>query len=235
MRAAFLGALVASLAAGAAMAGDIPGAEIGRMVRAALVAAGQPTTGVRDPLRAYPACDHAPVIGPSQGRWAVAELRCDSPSWRRQLRTGVQDGAQPAASDDSESRAPSGDLVLAVVLTHSMARDAVLSPDDLTLRPVPPQSGEQIFTDPAQIIGRRLKTALGPGHVLLLRHLAPDYLVEPGMPLALEAQAGPLSVTAPAESQQSGQLGDVIRVTNLVSGKELKAIVTARGRVTVTP
>lgn len=230
-------AVAVGLTAGGAVAGDLSGAEVGRMVRAALAAAGQPTAGVRDPLRAFPACDHAPVVGPSQGRWTVAELRCDSPAWRRQLRTGVPGDALTAAPRpaDQGPAPPPGDPVLALVLTRSLARDAVIAPGDVALRPMSPQGAEQIFTDPAQIIGRRMKTALGPGHVLLLRHLAPDYLVEPGMPLALVAQAGPLSVTAPAESRQAGQLGDIIRVVNLVSGKELKAIVTARGRVTVTP
>ncbi|WP_338401960.1 flagellar basal body P-ring formation chaperone FlgA [Paragemmobacter straminiformis] len=205
----------------------IPGAEVGRMVREAMVAAGQAVPGFADPVRRFPPCAAAPAVSPRAGSWATADLRCAAPVWLRSVRTG----AQPAAR--AKPDAPEAALGPKVVtLTHSLARGAMIGAGDIGLAPMPERAVDGIFTDPAMVIGRRAKVGLGEGQPVLARQLEPVWLVEKGNPLSLTASAGGLSVSAPAEALENGALGDVIRVMNLSSRREVKALVTGPNIVT---
>jgi flagella basal body P-ring formation protein FlgA len=49
--------------------------------------------------------------------------------------------------------------------------------------------------------------------------------------VVLVASAGGLSVSAPAEALEDGGMGDVIRVLNLSSQREVKVVVTGQNSV----
>ncbi|MEY4983924.1 MAG: flagella basal body P-ring formation protein FlgA [Pseudomonadota bacterium] len=223
-RAALL-ALLAQPALAAGYPDGLPGAEVARLVSRALEAAGLTAT-VAAPLRAFPACGSVPDVTARNGDWRTAEITCPAPRWSRALRTGAQ-----AATAAPDALAAPAAPQMAVTLARSLPRGAVVAAGDLTLAPVAGLGPDDIFTDPAEVAGRRLKSAVGAGRPLLLRHVEPRWLVQPGAPLLLEARAGGLSVTAPAEAREAGLLGDVVRVVNLSSGREVKATVTGPNRV----
>jgi flagella basal body P-ring formation protein FlgA len=221
-------ALALILAATPAVAGGypdgVPGAEVARLVAAAMRDAGIEAAPAA-PTRPYPACAGALSVSPRTADWATAEVTCSAPRWSRALRTGArQDGtaAEPA---------PEAPPAMAVTLKRSLSKGAVITPDDLALAPVAGLGPDDIFLDPAELAGRRLKAAVGAGKPLLTRHVEPRWLVEPGAPLILVASAGGLQVSAPAEAREAGLMGDVVRVVNLSSGREVKAIVTGPNRV----
>lgn len=218
--------LVAAPLQAAGWPDGIPGAEVGRMVRAAMAGAGLEPPGFADPVRAFPPCAADPAISPRAGSWATADLRCASPSWVRSLRTGADPVARIAATEAQHDGPP------VVTVRHSLARGAMIGPGDVVLEPGPARAAEGMFTDPAAVIGRRTRMALGEGQPLLVRQLEPAWLVEKGNPLSLTAAAGGLMVSAPAEALEDGQLGDVIRVVNLSSRREVKAVVTGENIVT---
>lgn len=199
----------------------VPGAEIGRIVRAALSGAGH-DANVSDPLRPYPACDTVPTAAPRAGSWATVEVTCAAPRWSRALRTGIRTDAAPDTPDAA---------VRTVVLARSLPKGAVVTEADLTLAEAAGVAPDQTFRSAQDVVGRRLKAALGAGRPVLQRHLEPRWLVETGKPLVLVASAGGLAVSTPAEAVESGALGDVVRVLNLSSGREVKAIVTGPNRV----
>lgn len=211
-------ALLAHPALAAGFPDGVTGHDVARLVTAALKKAGVEAS-VKAPLRAFPACDSEPAVTPRNGDWATAEMTCPAPRWSRALRTGAK-GA-PAASP-AEPAAPH----MAASLVRSLPKGAVIAAGDVRLAPVTGLGPDDIFPDPAEVVGRRLKSAVGAGKPLLVRHLEPRWLVEPGAPLVLVAKAGGLSVSAPAEAKEAGLLGDVVRVVNLSSGREVKAIVT---------
>lgn len=203
----------------------MPGAEVGRLVRSALTDAGV-AAEVTDPIRPYPACNTVPVVTPRDGGWTNAEVTCSAPHWVRIFRTGTGPAprmAKPEAPKPLEMRA--------VVLKHSLSRGTQIASEDLELAPVSAVGPDQIFSDPTEVVGRRLKLSLGEGKPVLVRHLEPRWLVQPGAPLVLMAMAGNLAVSAPAEALDAGAEGDVVRVVNLSSGREVKAIVTGQNTV----
>lgn len=205
----------------------VPGAEVGRLIRAAMEEAGQVVPEFADPARAFPPCGSVPEVVPRQGSWATAEVRCGGPVWSRAVRTGAAaGGAALMAAAPATDEGP-----MAVVLSRSVARGTVLTAEDVTLAPVGLRVPDGIFTEPGEVIGRRTKTALGAGKPVLLRQMEPVWMVARGNPVVLVATAGGLAVSAPAEALDDGGMGDVIRVLNLSSGREVKAVVTGRNSV----
>lgn len=207
--------------------GGVPGAEVGRLIRAAMEAAGQSVPDFADPARAFPPCAGVPEVLPRQGSWSTAEVRCGAPVWSRAVRTGAMMGA--AAMTAPSMATDEGPM--AVVLLRSVVRGAVLTAEDVTLAPAGVRGPDGIFTDPAEVIGRRTKAALGAGKPVLLRQLEPVWMVTRGNPVVLVAMAGGLAVSAPAEALDDGGMGDVIRVLNKASGREVKVVVTGRNSV----
>lgn len=226
MRGVLLALMLAQPAVAMDYAAGVPGAEVGRLVREAMVAAGEEVPGFPDPARAFPGCNSAPEVTPRQGSWATAVVTCPAPVWSRAVRTGA---ATPAPLREAEA-ASAGPMV--VVLARSVARGAVLMAEDLTLAPAGARVPDGIFGDPGDVIGRRTRAALGEGKPVLLRQLEPVWTVAKGNPVVLVAAAGGLAVSAPAQALDDGGMGDVIRVINLSSQKEVKAIVTGPNAVT---
>lgn len=218
--------VIVTPALGAEYPAGVPGAEVGRLIRAAMAASGEAVPDFPDPARAFPACDTVPEVGPRQGRWATAEVRCAAPVWSRAVRTGAGAPAVVARAEPADT----GPMV--VVLARSVAKGTMLVADDLTLAPAGARAPDGVFTDIAEVVGRRTRVALGDGRPVLLRQLEPVWLVAKGNPVVLVAQAGGLAVSAPAEALEDGGLGDVIRVTNLSSGRAVKALVTGANTVT---
>lgn len=224
-------ALIWSLLAAPAFAGwpeGLPGAEAGRLVRAAMQAAGAGAPAFRDPVRGFPPCAADPVVVPRDGSWATAEVRCAAPPWVRAIRTGAEPLVQRASAAKPVATGPA-----VVTLVRSLGRGAMVTAEDIVLRPMSERGVDGIFTDPAAVIGRRVRVPVGEGQPVLLRQLEPDWLVEAGNPLSLTAEAGGLMVSAPAEALENGQMGDVIRVLNLSSQREVKGLVTGKNIVTV--
>lgn len=226
-----LGMMLAAPAAWPVAAMDfgagVPGAEVGRMIRAAMAEAGEPVPDFADPQRAFPPCNTAPMVRPRQGSWSTAEVVCDAPVWSRAVRTGAMAPAVQATAPAPEDEGP-----MVVTLARSVPRGAMLTAEDLTLASAGARGPDGIFTNPADVIGRRTKAAIGEGRPVLLRQLEPVWLIAKGNPVVLVATAGGLAVSAPAEALEDGGMGDVIRVLNLSSQREIKAVVTGKNSVT---
>jgi flagella basal body P-ring formation protein FlgA len=225
MKAVMLGILLASPVAAMDYAGGVSGAEVGRLVRDAMAAAGEAVPDFADPVRGFPPCAGLPVVSPRQGSWATAEVTCAAPVWSRAVRTGA--AATGRTADDPAE----GTVAMVVTLARSVGRGVVLTADDITLAPADARAPDGIFSDPAQVIGRRTKAAIGEGRAVLLRQLEPVWMVAKGNPVVLVASAGGLSVSAPAEALEDGGMGDVIRVLNLSSQREVKVVVTGQNSV----
>lgn len=215
--------LAAAPLAAAGYPDGVPGADVGRIVRAALERAGV-AADMADPLRPFPPCDTVPTVTQRGKDWATAELTCPAPRWSRAIRTGATGAGEPATK-------PPAPAAMAVTLGRSLPKGAVVTAADLVLQPVRGLSPDQSFRSVDEVAGRRLKAALGAGKPVLQRHMEPRWLVEAGKPVVLVAGDGVLQVAVPAEAVEPGLEGDVVRVLNPASGREVKAMVTGPNRV----
>ena len=75
-------------------------------------------------------------------------------------------------------------------------------------------------------IGRKVKNHLAAGTILKVRHLDTSYLVNEEDTVLVVAANNSITITTSAIALEKGQLGDMIKVKNLNSGKLFKVIIT---------
>lgn len=208
----------------------ITGQEILSLVEIALQQDNQPAPEILAPIRAFPPCDHAPVVSPVNGQWSQAELRCDAPApWRRVLRLSASD--LPATQREPAARAAGSRL--AVVVTRPLTRGQRVSADDLALQPTPSRLG--MIHEPESVIGRRVRVSLVPDQPVLERHLEPDHPVSDGEKITLHLSQGEIEIGIAAIALENGWLGGRIRVRPWNSERVVKAEIIAPGQARVRP
>jgi flagella basal body P-ring formation protein FlgA len=84
---------------------------------------------------------------------------------------------------------------------------------------------------PQDAIGKRLRTSLRPGAILYAHLLESPPMVQRGDLVTIIAESNVIRVTVPGEARNAGALGDLVRVKNLMSRKEIFAKVLGSGMV----
>ncbi|QJA06563.1 flagellar basal body P-ring formation protein FlgA [Thermosulfurimonas marina] len=121
------------------------------------------------------------------------------------------------------------------VLKRPLPRGAVLSATDLTLerRPLTRLPQDALF-DLKEAVGKELRVGLPAGRVLRRSQIRAPALVHRNQIVRIVARSAHLTVTARGQARQDGRPGEIIRVRNLSSKKEIYARVTGPGVVEVT-
>jgi flagellar basal body P-ring formation protein FlgA len=117
-------------------------------------------------------------------------------------------------------------------LRRPVAPDEVITAADLTWvqvahAQVPPAS----LTDPAEIVGAQARRRLAAHRVLTERDLGPPLLVRRGHPVELIYARPGLYVSALGVAQEDGALGDLVRVINAESRRQLQGVVSGPDEV----
>jgi len=124
------------------------------------------------------------------------------------------------------------ETVEAVAVNRPVERGEVLQASDLTtLRR--PKAQSTAFTTPAAAIGLAARHALRPGQPLAATDLMKPEMVARGDTVTLTYQAPGIMLTLRGQAQDSGALGDSIRVLNLETKRVVQGVISGAGRVTV--
>ncbi len=216
----------------AAQPGMISGEEILSLVETAMQQEGQIMPAIAPPIRAFPECDHTPVVAPVHGQWSQAELRCDTPApWRRVLRlTASVRSVQPREQQELTN---AHETSQAVVVTRALSRGQRITAEDVALQPVPERLGT--LQDTNNIIGRRARVALVPNQPVLERHLEPDHHISQGEKVTIQLSNGGIEIGLSGVALEDGWQGDRIRVRSWNSERIVLAEITAPGKVRVRP
>lgn len=118
-----------------------------------------------------------------------------------------------------------------VVSQRQLASGTYLSNEDIQiqLRDVRQARG-QYLTDPAPIVGARLKRSVIVGQLLKLSDFC---LVCKGDQVTIEGISGTLAVSTTGKALSDATLGETVRVQNTKSGRVIEAQVTAVKKVTI--
>lgn len=121
-----------------------------------------------------------------------------------------------------------------IVAARTLVRGAVLAPEDLRFeeRALSSLNGYYL-SDTSEGIGRVLKRGVAAGAVVSPSVLSEPRLVHRGERVSIVVQGQGLEVRMEGEALKDGALGDVIRVRNLSSKRELEGVVTGAGVVRV--
>ena len=129
----------------------------------------------------------------------------------------------------------SGDLRLfgtVVNTTKRLNRNEIIASDDVTTKrqDISMLDGG-LIQDPKQAVGQKLKISLPPGAILYTQAIDAPPLVNRGERVTIMAKSQAIQITAPGEARNSGALGEMVRVKNLTSRREIQARVLSTGVV----
>ena len=116
-------------------------------------------------------------------------------------------------------------LLKIVKLKKSVEKNDIIELDDLETVLVEKKHQTSFFSNKKDLVGRKLKTNLKMGQILHPRHLFESFDINNGDVISIVSKLGNVSVTVSGEAQDSGNLGDLIKVKNLKSGKIIKGYI----------
>ena len=162
----------------------------------------------------------------SKNNWSTVVVTCPNENWSTLVRSKE---STFKIVDDNQNVI--FEPLKVVVLSKNISKGQVISADDLLLIDRPEAKFHGAFEKSSEVIGRKAKVSLASGTVLKARHLDTVYLVNKEDTVLVVAQNKKLSITTSATALEEGQLGDMIAIENINSGKVLKAIITGRKKV----
>ena len=112
-----------------------------------------------------------------------------------------------------------------IKLNKNLEKKSVIKLEDLDLIISNKLTQKSFFNNKNELIGRKLKHNLKMGQLLHPRYLYEKFEIESGDFLSITSSIGNASVTVSGEAQNSGNLGDLISVKNLRSGKIVKGYI----------
>ncbi len=122
-----------------------------------------------------------------------------------------------------------------VVLKRPVARHAVLSREDLAVeRRSVTRVPQDAITSPEEAVGLRTKFGLSAGQLLRRSVLEHPPLIRRNQPVRIVARTPYITVVAYGKAKEDGRLGEVIRVVNLASKREVYARVVSEDTVEVS-
>ncbi len=122
-----------------------------------------------------------------------------------------------------------------VVVKRPVSRFTVLSAEDLALERRPlTRLPQDVLTEISQAVGLRVRYGLSAGRVLRRSMLETPPLIRRNQLVRIVARSPHLTVTAQGRAREDGRLGEIIRVRNLASKKEIFARVVSPDTVEVS-
>lgn len=125
-------------------------------------------------------------------------------------------------------------MIDAIVATRFLKAEEVIDRGDLkTIEMKVHQMNHPFITDQGEVIGKSASRPLPPDIPLRPTFVKLPLLIKKGDRVLIEARRGGLSIRAYGVTKSNGQLGQTVMVTNLDSGRELRAKVVAPSLVEV--
>ena len=205
--------------------------------------------------RRFRDCAEKLTIEPMFGSWSTVAVKCHvGVGWKIAIRTHLTTRPNPVAVkefasnpdilktidgvvlDSRPAATPSPspqDVVDVVVLTRSLVRGEVILAEDLALVPLPQNSLIGVFHNPADLVGRRVKSAITANRPVKSHQLEMDFMVDTGSEVLIVSMGGGISVGMLGFALEKGQFGDWIDVENASSGKTVRAKVIGEKKVAV--
>ena len=117
------------------------------------------------------------------------------------------------------------EFIKIIKLKKSLEKNKIIQLEDLETVSLEKKHQTTFFDNKEQLVGRKLKKNLKMGQILHPRHLFESFDINNGDIISIVSNLGNVSVTVSGEAQDSGNLGDLIKVKNLKSGKIIKGYI----------
>lgn len=124
-------------------------------------------------------------------------------------------------------------LAEVAVAADDLRRGVVIDAQDIRIAELDLNSLRSPCFDMDELVGKRLKRGLRAGEAFERASVVFPPLIKRGEPVTITASKGALTVTARGMAQQDGQEGDMIRVRNISSNKDILCRITGSESVAV--
>lgn len=190
----------------------------------------------------YPCEEDLQILPKIKGSWKTVEVICPLPyQWKLNIRTEItspklkkvklrlrpQQTTPPTPVVEVKKKEPSKikerPVYRYVILAEPVSKGSVLNKKtafDIKEYSYKVRGG---FTELDQIIGRKLKQSVPAGAPILARHLTKNYIVEKDTILDIMVRRLGVEISGKGVALSSGQLGEIIIVSNISTGVKLKA------------
>ena len=125
------------------------------------------------------------------------------------------------------------ELLKIIRLKKSVEKNDIIELDDIETVLLEKRHQTSFFSNKKELVGRKLKTNLKMGQTLHPRHLFESFDINNGDIISIVSNLGNVSVIVSGEAQDSGNLGDLIKVKNLKSGKVIKGYVNKDKKIKI--
>ena len=120
-----------------------------------------------------------------------------------------------------------------IKLKKSLEKNDIIKLNDIETVLVEKKHQSSFFSTKKELVGRKLKKNLKMGQILHPRHLYESFDINNGDIISIVSNLGNVSVTVSGEAQDSGNLGDLIKVKNLKSGKIIKGYIKKNKKINI--
>ena len=120
-----------------------------------------------------------------------------------------------------------------IVLAHSLSAGELLTEENLKSVVLPHYNGFGGFFDLSHVLGRKTKTPLREGTVLLSRHLVPNWTIQAEQQVDIENTVSGINVTTVGIAIENGHIGDIIKLKNLNSDTIIEGFVINRKKIKI--
>lgn len=172
------------------------------------------------PTLETPQIEVADINMPAGGGFFSAILRISAPGGA---------GAQTVTLRGTAER-----IIRVPVLKHTMKNGAVIDASDLTYTMRPALNvNKTVVTDPQLIVGTTPRQALSAGSWIRNDDIEQPLLISRGDAVTMIFNKGGMYLTSKGRALEDGTMGQVIKVSNASSNKQIEGRVTAEREITI--
>lgn len=187
------------------------------------------TPMVRDDKFFFTCADNLEILATNE-TFKTIRVSCAYPVERSSyIRTRLMGSTKISNLNNENKDAQAG----RIVLTHSVSAGELLTEENLKSVVLPHYSGFGGFFDLSHVLGRKTKTPLREGTVLLSRHLAPNWTIQAEQQVEIENTVSGINVTTVGIALENGHIGDIIKVKNLNSDAIIEGFVINRKKIKI--
>ena len=122
-------------------------------------------------------------------------------------------------------------LTKAVVAKHFLPKGSKITPLDVKIAKVEEKPNKEYIKDLNEVIGKKVKRNIKEGSPISYQDLLKTYLVRRNSNVKVIYQRGAFKIELLGRALQNGELGDIIKVKNLSSGKVIQCKVIGANKV----
>ncbi len=118
-------------------------------------------------------------------------------------------------------------------MNTNLKKGEIIQASDLAYKKFNHSIGNGYFIVQEQLIGRKLKQSLSLGQPIKSRHLEQNWMIEKGQSVIINSNIGSINVIMKGIAEENGHFNEIIKVSNVSSGKIIEGIIINEKKILI--